>query len=259
MQPHMRRVTSRATQAYTYVNEKWAPATDDDVPLEGDLFNVVLVNSACAEAIIYLYRFAAELLTGFCSKFEEINVTVINPNMQVIQVREDGTELYRVTLKNWERWVLDPTGAQYAFKDPLRPWHSFQKRHTSKTNEEHELGYHRIDSFDSPLPLIQALIAQKEENGLGRKIDEFIPVFAQSHGNRLANILKGSDPRFKEIKDKFSREFAAHLRKSIDELSAPEELKRRDKEVKMRLMKLFLNPSQQVDLENFEEKHMGPG
>ncbi|PYH92236.1 hypothetical protein BO71DRAFT_457863 [Aspergillus ellipticus CBS 707.79] len=223
-----------------------------------DVFNAILVFNGCMEAMAYLSSLTKNLLHRICSTIEEVYITIINPDLQiprtfedgqVLHVKKHGHNVYRATLKNGETWVIDPTGAQYWFKNPLRPWHSFEKQNLSEINDTYFLGHIRSEYFPRiPEVPVPAMLAQKAEKlELAAKMDSFTPSLVQ-----FGSLLKGSNADFEEKERRFLQELEIHINKSLDELSAPGEIVRRNREVRLRRVQLLMDPSQQCQKEDLE-------
>jgi len=123
----------------------------------------VLVYSGDEEVMMYLPSFAKELLLELCSKIEEVNANMKNPQLQICPILPNGYHiypptsplhnLYKVKLKNAEIWAIDTTGAQHGYGDPLCPWRDFEQHRPSKINRESEFGYiHQVFQSYGMLP-----------------------------------------------------------------------------------------------------------
>lgn len=145
--------------------------------------------------------------------------------------------LYRVTLRNGEIWAIDTTGAQCGYADPLCPWHDFEQHRSSKINREYEFGYIRHQVYQSyGMFPARHMIAQKvEKQELARALEEKIPAWAQEYGGKLNAILRGSDAAFKQAKNRFLDQVEDHLKASMTKLYTPEQIMRRNGEVKCQL------------------------
>ncbi len=95
-------------------------------------------------------------------------------------------------------------------------------------------------------------MAQKiEKQELAKALEEKIPALAREHGGKLNAILRGSDTAFKQAKDRFLDQLEDHLRASMTKLHAPEQIKRRNKEVERQLSQNMADPDRQKRLDGF--------
>ncbi|ELR04407.1 hypothetical protein GMDG_01483 [Pseudogymnoascus destructans 20631-21] len=141
--------------------------------------------------------------------------------------------LYRVTLKNGERWAVDTTGAQYGYPDPLCPWHDFEHHRSGKIFREYEFSYIRRKTYESfgMFPVRHMVAHKMEKQELAKALEDKISSWAQEHGGKLNAILIGSDATFKQAKDKFLEQLEDHLKVSMTKLYSPEQILKREKEV----------------------------
>jgi hypothetical protein len=200
-------------------------------------------------------------LTELCSKIEEVNVSVINRKIRISPILLNGYQidppnsffhnLYRATLKNGEIWAVDATGAQFGYADPLCPWRDFEQHRTGKINRECEFGYIRHQVYQSyGMFPVRLLVAQKiEKQELTKALEENIPVLARDHGGKLNTILRGSDATFKQAKDRFLDQLEDHIRASMTNLYAPEQITRRNKEIECQLSQNMADPDRQKALD----------
>ena len=80
------------------------------------------------------------------------------------------------------------------------------------------------------------VVAQKvEKQELARALEEKIPAWAQEYGGKLNAILRGSDAAFKQAKNRFLDQVEDHLKASMTKLYTPEQIMRRNGEVKCQL------------------------
>jgi hypothetical protein len=191
---------------------------------------------------------------------EEVNVSLINQKVRISlisngqQIDPPGSSfhnLYRVTLKNGEIWAVDTTGAQHGYEDPLCPWPYFKQHRSNKINRELNFGYIRHQAYQShgmfPARCIVAQKIEKEE--LAKALEEKIPAIAQEHGGKLNAILRGSNAAFKQAKITFVDQFEGHLRACVIELYAPQQIRRRNKEIESQLSQNRGDPDRRKDLD----------
>jgi hypothetical protein len=199
-------------------------------------------------------------LTGLCSRIEEVNANIINPKLCVIALMPPGGHpvypqefphnLYRVTLKNGEVWAVDPSGAQHGHTDPLCPWHDFERQRSSKITDKYEFGYIRYQLYQSYGTFAERLMVVQsvEKLGLTKALEENIPALAREHKGELNTILKGSDAAFNQAKIKFLDQFEDCVKASMAKLYAPEQIARRNEEIKRQLSLNMADPYGQEKL-----------
>lgn len=198
-----------------------------------------------------------------CSKIEEVNVSLIDRKLQISLVLPNGYQidppdaffhnLYRVTLQNGETWAVDTTGAQYGYPDPLIPWRDFEKRRSGNINRECEFGHirHQVDQSYGRFPEVHMIAQTIEKKELTKALEEKIPVLAGEHEGKLNAILRGSDAVFKQAKDQFLDQLEDCLRAAMIKLYAPEQILRRNKEVKCQLSQSMADPDRLRGLDGF--------
>ncbi|KAM0796922.1 hypothetical protein BDR22DRAFT_794481, partial [Usnea florida] len=86
----------------------------------------------CSDALAYMHELFRTMLKGICTHIVEISIKFHPPKRPVKIIRPDGPddrnyrhEIMRVELKSGEEFVIDITGAQHGFHDPLYPWHQY--------------------------------------------------------------------------------------------------------------------------------------
>jgi len=241
-------------------NQRFSKPFPVCVDIDGSLFEAVLVYMGRTEAMIYLYRFAKELLAELCFKIEEVNVSVIDQKLRISLISNGHQidppdslfhNLYRITLRNGEIWAVDTTRAQHGYADPLCPWRYFEQHRSNKINREHNFGYIRHRAYQSHRVFpARCIVAQKiEKEELAKALEEKIPALAQEHRGKLNAILRGSDTVFKQAKDRFLDQLEDHLRATMTELYALEQIRRRNKEVESQLSQNMADPERQKGLD----------
>ncbi|OJJ29988.1 hypothetical protein ASPWEDRAFT_73356 [Aspergillus wentii DTO 134E9] len=202
-----------------------------------DVYNGVLAYASCVEVMVYLCGFAKELLFGLCSKVEEVAVKVTNEkliiNSAILQQRTIDHNLHRVTLKNGEVWVVDITGAQYGYPDPLCVWSDYEHHRITKVTEVLEFGSFRYDLYpDHSSTFLKEWISQRVQRlELTEALEKQIPEWGRVYGGRLDGILKGSDEVFSQAKDEFLGLLDVFIKDTLAGMYTPERVAKRWLEV----------------------------
>ena len=76
-----------------------------------------------------------------------------------------------------------------------------------------------------------------------------IPALAREYGGKLNTVLRSSDTDFKRAKYRFLDQLEDYLSASITKLYAPEQIKRRNKEVKRQLSQNIADLERQKGLD----------
>lgn len=177
----------------------------------------------------------------------KLRISLVLPNgHQTNDPDQSFHNLYRVTLKNGEIWAVDPTGAQYGYADPLCPWHVFERRSLVKIIRETALGYigqKVYQSREGMFPVRQMMAQKLEKWELNKALEESIPQLARDHGGKLKPILSGSDAVFKQAKHKFIDQFEDHVKASVTNLYAPEQITSRNKIIECQLSQSMADPN----------------
>jgi hypothetical protein len=219
----------------------------------------------CTEAMAYLHIFVKILLDGklpklyiyliimatesFCSKIEEVNVSITTPKRIIRLALRGGTQpsppvalfhnIYRITLKNGEMWAIDVTGAQYGYAGPLRPWREFEQQEVIKINRECELGY--MGRYCQG-PILG--VCQLEKQELRQLIEARAPEWSQD----CRALLRGSDSASQSATNKFLEQFEKHVEISMTGLFSPERVARRSRDFRRELSSNIHDPHRQKHL-----------
>lgn len=101
-----------------------------------ELFRTMLKGwSAIAHSpTMFIIRRPTHKPKGICTLICEMCIKVRPPQRPVVMIRPNGPEtrdtlhvILVATLKSGEEFVIDITGAQYGFHDPLYPWHQYHE------------------------------------------------------------------------------------------------------------------------------------
>jgi hypothetical protein len=154
------------------------------------------------------------------------------------RVHPDGLShnLYRVTLKNGEKWAIDVTGAQFGYPEPLCPWQDYIMTRVKKIKKEQAFGAVRRDFSTNG-----AMQVRPEKLELAKMLEDKITEWAGEYGpGGLFNaILNGSDAAFKAARDKFLNVFNKHVNSSMIEVFSPKNVARRVEEHGGPMMRLL--------------------
>ncbi|KAB8262947.1 hypothetical protein BDV32DRAFT_147123 [Aspergillus pseudonomiae] len=198
-------------------------------------FDAIVMVSSCTEAVVYLFSFVQDILSGLCSKIEELTIGVRNPEISI--QRPDGLSLtttknhnvYRVKLKSGEIWVIDPSGAQYGFAECLYTWRNFAKDRLGGIHREDKLGYQRVETSRDHTEHSEFCLQvfDMELLELASALDEKIPTLAKVCGGNLKLILQGSDPAFEKAKDELLDQLGRCVDLCLEEVFAAERIVKR--------------------------------
>lgn len=160
--------------------------------------------------------------------------------------------VYRVVLKQGEVWVIDPTGAQFGYYEPLCSWDSFQQR-ISKVDRVNELGYvrHKVFYNHAKYPLYSLVSMQAEKEELVKQLEHYFPALVPPHRKRLSAILKGPEPTFESAKHEFLEQLSAQVKESLVRMYTPAEATKRKKEVEARMAQNQADPNSRKKFEEF--------
>ena len=191
------------------------------------------------------------------SKIEEVTVNVFHRKLEICPIFPNGQRIdppnsffhsfYRVTLKNGEVWAVDTTGAQYGHPDPLCPWPDFEQRRSCKVIRECEFGYIRHQVYQSygMFPVRHMIVQKTEKQEISEALEGKIPALARECGGKLNAILRGSDAAFEQARDRFLCQLEDHLKASMTKLYAPDQIARRNREIKLQLSQNTADPDRQ--------------
>ncbi|GAB1205564.1 hypothetical protein APSETT445_004241 [Aspergillus pseudonomiae] len=170
--------------------------------------------------------------TGLCSKIEELTIDVRNPEISI--ERPDGVSLtttknhnvYRVTLKSGEIWVIDPSGAQYGFVECLYTWRDFAKDRLGGIHREDKLGYQRVETSRDHTEHSEFCLQvfDMELLELASALDEKIPTLAKVCGGDLKLILQGSGTAFQKAKNELLDQLGRCVDLCLEEVFSPERI-----------------------------------
>ncbi|OGM44108.1 hypothetical protein ABOM_007281 [Aspergillus bombycis] len=198
-------------------------------------FDAIVMISSCTEALLYLFVFVRDFLSGLCSKIEELTIDVHNPEISIETINgfplttTERHNVYRVTLTNGEIWVIDPSGAQYGFTECLYTWHDFAKRRLCRSHREDELGYQRVKASQGYVQCNEHyfLALEMELLELAPALDEKIPALTKVCGGNLKLILQGSHAAFQKAKNELLDQLDKCVDLCVDEIHSPEQMVKR--------------------------------
>lgn len=177
-----------------------------------------------------------------CSEIKEVTVSVIKHRLRICHgpthrphtntPQSIHHNVYRVELKQGEVWVIDPTGAQFGYYEPLCSWGSFQQR-ISKVDRVNELGYIRHKVFYNHIryPIKSMVSQQAEKEVLVKAVEYWLFMWVTPHSGKFNAMLQGSEAIFDGEKHMFLERLSAHIKESLARMYVPAELAKRTKEV----------------------------
>ncbi|KAE8146302.1 hypothetical protein BDV25DRAFT_143831 [Aspergillus avenaceus] len=212
-----------------------------DLVVAGDqeLRDAVLMFRGCADAMLFLYEFVEEIREHIAFEVEEITCKVINPRLNItLQLAEDHNNVanvdshnvYRVTLRNGEQWVIDPTGAQFGFPDPLCTWQALESNHVDMIHAENPLGSTRsfVRHLEGMYRRGTEICSLKEELDLMKALEMRVPLLFQVFGTDLFMTLQGgSDAEFDQAKEEFLGFVERCFRAALVEINSIQSILRR--------------------------------
>lgn len=146
--------------------------------------------------------------------------------------------LYHVMLHgSGESWAIDPTSAQYGYRDPLCPWDEVEsvEGRDWKDGRMAEFGSVREKIWLKIFPQIPGnpsrmhAAFKMEKALLCHQIEDNVDKFLGEFGGHVGEILKGSDSAFAERKDKFLVRFDDAVEKAMVWLYSGAEIQRRER------------------------------
>lgn len=188
------------------------------------------------------------LNVGLCSTVEEVNVRVANPKLKIstrtptglVVPPEQFHNLYRVNLRTstgTETWTVDPSGAQFGYPDPLAPWHELVSGRGWVLTQVLELGYVRNRVWNEyGLRPLRALVMQRvEKREICGELEGAIPMVARlfaGEGKLLAEVLKGSDEGFEEVRGKIGGLVGGIVVNAIKKFDMPDKVREREEKIR---------------------------
>ncbi|KAL1954223.1 hypothetical protein VTO42DRAFT_1503 [Malbranchea cinnamomea] len=184
-----------------------------DVPGEVDqtVYDAIVMHCACQDALAYLPEFMFSLLKDLSSDIEACLVIIKNRKILLRDIlpcgRPDPTiethYIFKVTLTSGESWALDPTGAQFGFREPLLPWDEYVTARVSEIVYERALV--KDGDYENSWIKLEEVGIPGSSWVLAGLLNNLIPSLALEQEGVLSRLLEGSDEAFVSAKERFLR------------------------------------------------------